>query len=68
MRKSDSHEDAREVCADSTYFQNNLRRVPPTRGTADSSKFCDFIRLELADIFTKNATIECLLVLIPFPF
>ena len=27
--KSDNLEDAREICADGTYFPNNLRKITP---------------------------------------
>ena len=27
--QSDSHEDAREICADGTYFPNNLHLIAP---------------------------------------
>ena len=43
--QSDSLEDVREICADSTYFPNNLRKYENLKLIADSverHKICNF--------------------------
>ena len=55
--QSDSLEDAREICADGTYFPNNLRNFAPDDGWRDHPKhveqFTDNINCAVASGWTS---------------
>jgi len=45
--QSDSLEDAREICADGTYFPNNLRTCQPFKDEALSALYEESVRTAL---------------------